>query len=186
MSVLSRRIPWLRRLWRRLAPSTPTIWTRTARNTIKRSTASPPASVNRRRDISGGTVGARDGIRTHDPNLTKIVRYLCATRAYLGYVIGGALERRETFVRRWPEQDSNLRRRKPTDLQSVPVVHFGIWPCRACVRMWRAIADIRVSATGYYRRSARTLSRHRMYLLPLAPAGACWRPHTRHSTHSII
>ena len=30
-----------------------------------------------------GTVGARDGIRTRDPNLTKIVRYPCATRAYL-------------------------------------------------------------------------------------------------------
>ena len=29
----------------------------------------------------GGTVGARDGIRTRDPNLTKIVRYRCATRA---------------------------------------------------------------------------------------------------------
>ena len=28
-----------------------------------------------------GTAGARDGIRTRDPNLTKIVRYPCATRA---------------------------------------------------------------------------------------------------------
>ena len=28
----------------------------------------------------------------------------------------------------WAEQDSNLRRRKPTDLQSVPVVHLGICP----------------------------------------------------------
>ena len=39
-------------------------------------------SASLRQRISGGTVGARDGIRTHDPNLTKIVRYLCATRAY--------------------------------------------------------------------------------------------------------
>ena len=28
-----------------------------------------------------GTVGAHDGIRTRDPNLTKIVRYPCATWA---------------------------------------------------------------------------------------------------------
>jgi hypothetical protein len=31
---------------------------------------------------SSGTVGAHDGIRTHDPNLTKIVRYPCATWAF--------------------------------------------------------------------------------------------------------
>lgn len=28
----------------------------------------------------------------------------------------------------WVEQESNLRRRKPTDLQSVPVDRFGIHP----------------------------------------------------------
>src|SRR5574344_121574 len=28
----------------------------------------------------------------------------------------------------WGEQDSNLRRRKPADLQSAPVGHFGISP----------------------------------------------------------
>ena len=31
-------------------------------------------------------------------------------------------------LRRWAEKDSNLRRRLPTDLQSVPVVHLGIRP----------------------------------------------------------
>lgn len=33
----------------------------------------------------------------------------------------------------WAEQDSNLRRRKPADLQSAPVGHFGIDPCRSLV-----------------------------------------------------
>jgi hypothetical protein len=28
----------------------------------------------------------------------------------------------------WAEQDSNLRRRKPADLQSAPFGHFGIYP----------------------------------------------------------
>jgi hypothetical protein len=104
--------------------------------------------------------------------MTPTLPRLCATSAPRGHVahrasrIGGALERRETFVRRWPEQDSNLRRRKPTDLQSVPVVHFGIWPCRACMRMWRAAAVARPdSATGYYRCFTHSLSRRRMYLL---------------------
>src|SRR5579875_872792 len=34
-------------------------------------------------NVSNGdeTAGAHDGIRTRDPNLTKIVRYLCATWA---------------------------------------------------------------------------------------------------------
>ena len=31
-------------------------------------------------------------------------------------------------LQQWGEQDSNLRRRKPTDLQSVPFGHFGIPP----------------------------------------------------------
>ena len=102
--------------------------------------------------------------------MTPTLPRLCATsapRGHMEYVIGGALERRETFVRRWPEQDSNLRRRKPTDLQSVPVVHFGIWPCRS-VCAYGAAAVACAGATGYYRRYARPLSRRRMYLLRLA------------------
>ena len=31
-------------------------------------------------------------------------------------------------LKQWGEQDSNLRRREPTDLQSVPFGHFGIPP----------------------------------------------------------
>ncbi len=31
-------------------------------------------------------------------------------------------------VKMWGEQDSNLRRRKPAELQSAPVGHFGISP----------------------------------------------------------
>jgi hypothetical protein len=32
----------------------------------------------------------------------------------------------------WGEKDSNLRSRKTTDLQSVPVGRFGISPCLWC------------------------------------------------------
>ena len=32
------------------------------------------------------------------------------------------------LLKRWGEQDSNLRRRTPADLQSAPVGHFGISP----------------------------------------------------------
>jgi hypothetical protein len=31
-------------------------------------------------------------------------------------------------IRLWGEEDSNLRRRTPADLQSAPVGHFGISP----------------------------------------------------------
>jgi len=76
--------------------------------------------------------GASDGIRTHDPHLTKMVRYHCATEAWSRLEAGG--ERKRPFIdcrmnsrqiRRfssgyppripvnirpeWGEQDSNLR-----------------------------------------------------------------------------
>src|SRR5579859_5780370 len=35
----------------------------------------------------------------------------------------------------WAVEDSNLRRRKPTDLQSVPFGHFGNCPCRKDYRL---------------------------------------------------
>ena len=81
---------------------------------------------------SSGTVGAHDGIRTHDPNLTKIVRYPCATWAFLA--LPGESHYRMTLyalcapLDGWAVEDSNLRRRKPTDLQSVPFGHFGNCP----------------------------------------------------------
>ena len=31
----------------------------------------------------------------------------------------------------WAEKDSNLRRRKPVDLQSTPFGHFGIYPAES-------------------------------------------------------
>lgn len=36
--------------------------------------------------------------------------------------------RSDSKLQQWGEQDSNLRRHKPTDLQSVPFGHFGIPP----------------------------------------------------------
>ena len=80
---------------------------------------------------SSGTVGAHDGIRTHDPNLTKIVRYPCATWAF--WALAGEARHRSYSILRvppdgWAVEDSNLRRRKPTDLQSVPFGHFGNCP----------------------------------------------------------
>src|SRR5437763_8460169 len=37
---------------------------------------------------SSETTGARDGNRTHDPSLTKTVRYRCATRASFFCLVG--------------------------------------------------------------------------------------------------
>src|SRR5215469_12561368 len=61
---------------------------------------------------SSETTGARDGNRTHDPSLTKTVRYRCATRASF----------------RWAVRDSNPRSRQTADLQSAPFGHFGNCP----------------------------------------------------------
>ena len=38
------------------------------------------------------TAGAHDGIRTRDPNLTKIVRYLCATWAKIFDCLDGSAD----------------------------------------------------------------------------------------------
>ena len=35
-----------------------------------------------------------------------------------------------SYTRRWGEEDSNLRRRTPADLQSAPIDHSGIPPPR--------------------------------------------------------
>ena len=43
----------------------------------------------------------------------------------------------------WGEQDSNLRRRKPADLQSAPVGHFGISPFLQFFKKLRADGGIR-------------------------------------------
>ena len=59
------------------------------------------------------TTGARDGNRTHDPSLTKTVRYRCATRA--GFLWVGS----EGFE---PPKS------KTADLQSAPFGHFGNCP----------------------------------------------------------
>jgi hypothetical protein len=61
-----------------------------------------------------GRPGAGDGTRTRNIQLGRLILYqLSYTRKF------GML---------WGEQDSNLRSRKTTDLQSAPVGHFGISP----------------------------------------------------------
>lgn len=59
------------------------------------------------------TSRAEDEIRTRDPQLGRLMLYR------LSY-----FRNKKT----WGEQDSNLRRHKPADLQSAPVGHFGISP----------------------------------------------------------
>ena len=41
---------------------------------------------------------------------------------------GAALSKRTAPFQWWGEQDLNLRRHEPTDLQSAPFDHFGIPP----------------------------------------------------------
>ena len=62
---------------------------------------------------------ARDGNWTHDPTLTKGVLYQLS---YAG--VGG----QASCPHWWAVKDSNLRRRLPTDLQSVPFGHLGNRP----------------------------------------------------------
>ncbi len=38
--------------------------------------------------------------------------------------------------REWAEKDSNLRRRKPADLQSAPFGHFGIYPLKKGIGLY--------------------------------------------------
>ena len=57
---------------------------------------------------------AGDGIRTRDPQLGRLMLW--------------PAELLPQIVVKWGEQDSNLRSRKTTDLQSAPVGRFGISP----------------------------------------------------------
>ena len=59
-------------------------------------------------------IGAEDEVRTRDPQLGRLMLY------QLSYF--------RNAKKKWGEQDSNLRRRAPADLQSAPVGHFGISP----------------------------------------------------------
>ena len=65
---------------------------------------------------------AEDEIRTRDPQLGRLMLYR------LSY-----FRNKKT----WGEQDSNLRRHKPADLQSAPVGHFGISPTCFALSRWR-------------------------------------------------
>ena len=62
--------------------------------------------------------GAGDEIRTRDIQLGRLTLY------QLSYSRGRDALTREM----WAGEDSNLRRHKSTDLQSVPVGHFGTCP----------------------------------------------------------
>lgn len=66
--------------------------------------------------------GARDGNRTHDPSLTKTVRYRCATRANLRKAGG-----------QWRIRTSEAL---AADLQSAPFDHFGNCPDRGTTRTY--------------------------------------------------
>ena len=77
--------------------------------------------------------GAGDGIRTRDIQLGKLTLY------QLSYSRAGGAEPRSRagdpthryrrLLAWWAGLDSNQRRHKPTDLQSVPFNHSGTYPC---------------------------------------------------------
>ena len=71
---------------------------------------------------------AEDEIRTRDPQLGRLMLYR------LSY-----FRNKKT----WGEQDSNLRRHEPADLQSAPVGHFGISPRFNLFKKLRADGGIR-------------------------------------------
>jgi hypothetical protein len=64
---------------------------------------------------------AGDGTRTRDPQRGRLMLY------QLSYSRNKDL---------WGEEDSNLRRRAPADLQSAPVGHFGISPMINNMSRW--------------------------------------------------
>ena len=64
-------------------------------------------------------IRAGDETQTRDPQLGRLMLYQLSYSRF--YIL--ILE-----VKMWGEQDSNLRRRTPADLQSAPVGRFGISP----------------------------------------------------------
>ena len=66
--------------------------------------------------------GAGNEARTRDPDLGRVVLY------QLSYSRIKAKPVCECECVLWGEQDSNLRRHQPADLQSAPVDRFGISP----------------------------------------------------------
>src|SRR5690606_13100842 len=91
------------------------------------------------RNPTGFGPGAGDGIRTRDIQLGKLTLYqLSYSRALhlgtpaallIGERVGVPMGRRTRRGAWWAGLDSNQRRRKPTDLQSVPFNHSGTYPC---------------------------------------------------------
>src|SRR5690606_16791783 len=83
--------------------------------------------------------GAGDGIRTRDIQLGKLTLYRLSysraverPRARKRWDAPGGLRRRPGVW--WAGLDSNQRRHKPTDLQSVPFNHSGTYPCPSLAR----------------------------------------------------
>ena len=73
---------------------------------------------------------AGNEIQTRDPQLGRLMLYQLSysRKIYLGLgVIFNKLTHKLKLFP-WGEQDSNLRRRTPAELQSAPVGHFGISP----------------------------------------------------------
>src|ERR1035437_9105717 len=84
---------------------------------------------------SGLKKGAGDGTRIRDPQLGRLMLYqLSYSRLISSKEIRELLLHIFAFTLsirlKWGEQDSNLRRHSPADLQSAPVGHFGISPLK--------------------------------------------------------
>ena len=74
-------------------------------------------------------VRAGDGIRIRDPQLGRLMLYqLSYSRLFLPATARIFPTAFYNPPIEWGEQDSNLRRHSPADLQSAPVGHFGISP----------------------------------------------------------
>src|SRR5262249_42861442 len=75
-------------------------------------------------------VGAGNGTRTRDPQLGRLTLYQLSYSRFEISPPGSPsrFRRARAFVRWWGEEDSNLRRHSPADLQSAPFVHSGISP----------------------------------------------------------
>ncbi len=99
---------------------------------------------------------AGDEARTRDPNLGRVMLYqLSYSRLYIlpegiiqviriSVYIPGTIK-----FKPWGEEESNLRRHKPTDLQSAPFDRSGISPENYVVRRFLIIESITYSKNNY-------------------------------------
>ena len=72
---------------------------------------------------------AEDGARTRHPQLGRLVLYqMSYFRLLMGLGLYSVFCHSQSPNLLWGEEDSNLRSRKTTDLQSVPFGHSGIPP----------------------------------------------------------